>query len=59
MLVTIQPVTSMLYTVYQGGRNVTEVVSWVSNVFQSDEWLEPLLPLDIAYEVLVQVELAD
>lgn len=55
----IQPVTSMPYTVYQGGRYVTEVVSWESNVFQPDEWLEPLLPLDIAYELLLQAELTD
>lgn len=56
---SIQPVTSLPYTIYQEGRYLSEVVSWDSNVLQPDEWLEPLLPLDIAYECLVQAELID
>ena len=53
----IQPVTSAPYCIYQGGSYVSEIVTWESNVFQPDEWLEPLLPLDIAYECLIEAEL--
>ena len=53
----IQPVTSAPYSIFQGGALTIEIVTWESNVFQPDEWLEPLLPLDIAYECLIEAEL--
>jgi hypothetical protein len=55
----IQPVTTTPYCIYQGGSYLSEIVTWDSDVFQPDEWLEPLLPLDIAAEWLLQTELTD
>ena len=55
----IQPVTSAPYSIFQSGTLFLELVTWESNVFQPDEWLEPLLPLDITHEFLIEAEISN